>query len=119
MRRRDVLGFFCSLQKHFLRALPDLGTSAGVNQTIACGVKQPRLRFLRDTIRRPFLQRGDERIAERIFRSSNIARTRGEIRNELPIRIAQYRFNRMVRCRFAHGLSGGLRFWRSANSLVS
>ena len=75
--RRFVEGIF--------RFLPHLSATRGVNHAISCDMQQPCFRFFRNAFRWPSFQRRDERVAERVFRAGDVARSRREISDKPAI----------------------------------
>ena len=97
----DGLRFLCDLPEKRFRVLPDSMAAGGVDHAVARCVQQPRLRFLRDAVRRPSLQRCRDCVTKRVFRAGDIARARRDVGDEPAIRIARDGFNRSMRRGFA------------------
>ena len=98
LRFCDVRCFPSDLLEKLLRFLPHFLSTHGVNHVVACDMQQPCFRFFRNAFAWPSLQCRDERVAERIFRAGDVARSRREISDQSSIRSPRNAFDRSVGC---------------------
>src|SRR4030095_5699655 len=93
MRFRDGTRFLSDFLEKLLRFLPYLLSTRGVNQAIARDMQQPCFLFFRNAFCRPSLPRRHARVAKRVFRAGDVARSRREISDQPSIRISRHGFD--------------------------
>src|SRR5258708_15381973 len=104
---RNSLRFLSDFLEKLLGFLSHLTASHGVDHAVTGDVQEPRFRLFWNAFRWPSLQRCDERVAERVFRAGDVARSRREISDQSSIRIPRHGFNCSVGRRFIHaGFAG-------------